>query len=391
MAFSKDPEELPVSALKLPGSGSRGRIGVLVLHGFLGSPISIEPWARGLHEADFTVSAPRLAGHGSSWQELNETTWQDWYESAEQAFLELKAQCESIFVAGFSMGGALALRLAEIRGSEIDGVIALNPSIGDDRLIFKAIPLLKYLVPTVKNGPSDIAKPGAPAHIYDRTPLRALDSLRALWRRVRPDLYLVDLPLMVAYSENDHTVNPKWAQYVLDNVYSPTVRELIFERSFHNVSLDYDAPELIAESIAFIEDVLTGALDDVAAEDFTDDELDDEAELINAEFESIVSHLNLDQSTGTTYLDELDARAEAERFIPPNPRIEPTDQRGRWAIAGLVGGPIYLLVEGLTGFDLFGFGPWPGICAFIGGVVMAIYKAAKPSTDGDDYDDGAVI
>lgn len=390
MAFAKDPADLPNLGLYLPGSGARARIGVLVLHGFLGSPISVAPWARGIHQADFTVSAPCLAGHGTTWQELGTTNWEDWYRSAEEAFLQLKEQCDTVFVAGFSMGGALALRLVQIRGSEIEGVIALNPSIGDDRFIFRLIPFLKFLIPAVKNGPSDIAQPGAPQHIYDRTPLKALDSLRALWRRVRPDLYLVDLPLMVAYSENDHTVDPKWSQHVLDNVYSPTVRELIFERSFHNVSLDYDAPELISESITFFEDVLTGALSD-DLDELVDDFADDETELINAEFDSIVSQLNLDQSTGSTYLDELDARAQAELFIPPNPRIAPTDQLGKIALGGLVGGPVYLIVEALTGFNLFGFGPWPGVLAFIGGVVTSIYKFAKPDDDPDTYDDGAVI
>ena len=44
----------------------------------------------------------------------------------------------------------------------------------------------------------------------------------------------------------------------------------------------------------------------------------DEEELIRSEFESIVSGLNLDQSTPSTYLDELD-RIDQEGFVPPNP------------------------------------------------------------------------
>jgi hypothetical protein len=44
----------------------------------------------------------------------------------------------------------------------------------------------------------------------------------------------------------------------------------------------------------------------------------DEEELIRSEFDSIVSGLNLDQSTPTTYLDELD-RIDQEGFIQPNP------------------------------------------------------------------------
>ena len=45
-----------------------------------------------------------------------------------------------------------------------------------------------------------------------------------------------------------------------------------------------------------------------------------EQELINAEFEAMVSGLNLDQSSPRTYLDELEAIEEsesAELYLPP--------------------------------------------------------------------------
>lgn len=46
----------------------------------------------------------------------------------------------------------------------------------------------------------------------------------------------------------------------------------------------------------------------------------DEQELINAEFEAMVSGLNLDQSSPRTYLDELEAiekSESAEIYLPP--------------------------------------------------------------------------
>ena len=45
------------------------------------------------------------------------------------------------------------------------------------------------------------------------------------------------------------------------------------------------------------------------------DEFDDE--LVNAEFESMVEGLSLDESSPTTYLDELDAFEDHNRFTPP--------------------------------------------------------------------------
>lgn len=50
------------------------------------------------------------------------------------------------------------------------------------------------------------------------------------------------------------------------------------------------------------------------------DDFDDE--LINAEFDSIVEGLSLDESTQSTYLDELENFEDENRFTPPNPKAK---------------------------------------------------------------------
>ena len=45
----------------------------------------------------------------------------------------------------------------------------------------------------------------------------------------------------------------------------------------------------------------------------------DEEELIRSEFESIVSGLSLDESSPTTYLEELDVIDQTQKFKAPNP------------------------------------------------------------------------
>jgi len=64
------------------------------------------------------------------------------------------------------------------------------------------------------------------------------------------------------------------------------------------------------------------------------------------------------------------------------------DQAARIAIACLLGGPAYLLLEYTTGFSFFGTGPWPGFLLFTGGVVASIIRLAR---NDDDYDDGAEV
>jgi hypothetical protein len=189
---------------------------------------------------------------------------------------------------------------------------------------------------------------------------------------------------MVSYSLNDHVVHPVCSETIIDNVYSADIREVVFEKSFHNVALDHDAELLNEESMEFILDVLSGELS--RGESIYES---DERELIDAEFDSIVSGLSLDESAPTTYLDELDARPnDPEGFIPPNPKLPIPDQISRLAMLGIVGGGAYMLFEIFTGIDLLGIGPWPGVLGFIGGVSTYIWRSARAD---DDFGDGVEL
>ena len=99
-----------------PYSHQGGPTGVLLCHGFTGSPGSLRPWAEYLADEGLTVSLPRLPGHGTTWQEMNRTRWEDWYAEVDRAFGELQATTDDIFLMGLSMGACLALRLAELHG-----------------------------------------------------------------------------------------------------------------------------------------------------------------------------------------------------------------------------------------------------------------------------------
>ena len=68
-----------------------GPTGVLLCHGFTGSPQSLRPWAEYLAKAGLSVSLPRLPGHGTTWQEMARTRWEDWFAEVDRAFDELQA------------------------------------------------------------------------------------------------------------------------------------------------------------------------------------------------------------------------------------------------------------------------------------------------------------
>ena len=53
----------------------------------------------------------RLAGHGTTPQDLNETKWQDWYKAVSDGVYRLQAGCDRVSIVGLSMGGLLTIKL----------------------------------------------------------------------------------------------------------------------------------------------------------------------------------------------------------------------------------------------------------------------------------------
>jgi carboxylesterase len=229
-----------------------GRTGVLLCHGFTGSPQSLRPWAEYLAAAGYTVSLPRLPGHGTTWQEMARTRWEDWYAEVDRAFDLLQSRTDEIFVMGLSMGGCLALRLAELRGAAVRGLVLVNPSVAADTRLFALAPVLKFIVRSLKGIGSDIKKDGAHEASYDRTPVKAAATLPGLWRITQQHLSDISQPVLVFRSATDHVVGPASLK-VLTAALAPAqleVREL--GNSYHVATLDNDAEAIFAGSAEFV-------------------------------------------------------------------------------------------------------------------------------------------
>ena len=243
---------MPVLPGAEPFSHAGTSTGVLLCHGFTGSPHSLRPWAQYLADAGLSVSLPRLPGHGTVWQEMARTRWEDWYAEVNRAFEELRGRSDQIFVMGLSMGGCLALRLAEVHGNSISGLVLVNPSVTADTKLFALAPVLKLIVPSVKGIASDIKKEGVTELGYDRVPVRAAATLPGLWRITRDRLGDITQPVLVYRSTEDHVVGDASVS-LLQAALPPrllTVREC--ENSFHVATLDNDAEAIFTGSLEFI-------------------------------------------------------------------------------------------------------------------------------------------
>jgi len=235
-----------------PLSRNDGSLGVLLSHGFTGSPASMRPWGHDLADRGYTVRVPRLPGHGTTWQELNAVGWDDWYGEVDRSLTELLDQCERVAVCGLSMGGSLALRLAEQRPDDVDAIVLVNPAIAINDPRMTLLPVLKHVVPSLPGIGNDIKKPDTDETGYSRTPLRALSSMLGGWRHVRTDLARVNAPLLVFRSVDDHVVDETSLGLIRAGVSSTIAEYVTLTNSFHVATLDFDAPLIFEQSAAFL-------------------------------------------------------------------------------------------------------------------------------------------
>jgi carboxylesterase len=241
------PAVLPgAEPIDLPG----GPVGVLLSHGFTGSTQSMRPWAEHLAGAGLTVVAPRLPGHGTTVADMNTTRFSDWYAEIERTFDDLQSRCETVFAMGLSMGGTLALRLAEERGDQVAGLVIVNAALSTERKDAKLLPLISKVLPSLKGIGSDIKKAGITELAYPKIPLKAAYSLQQAWPVVKRDLPRITCPVLAYRSAEDHVVEPLSGRQLLEGCVHAEERVLL--NSYHVATLDNDAPTIFAGSVEFV-------------------------------------------------------------------------------------------------------------------------------------------
>lgn len=187
---------------------------------------------------------------------MNNTVWQDWYAEIERTYRELEAKCDYVFVMGLSMGGSLALRLAEEKGAGISGIVIVNPAVHSERPDRHLLPVLRLVVPSFPGIVNDIKKPDQDEGGYTKLPLKAAYSLTHLWSAVKTDITKVDQPILVYRSADDHVVEPSNTAWVLANVASKDAEEVVLHDSYHVATLDNDAETIFSGSVEFVNRVM---------------------------------------------------------------------------------------------------------------------------------------
>ncbi len=231
-----------------------GPTGCLLIHGFTAVPAEMRWLGEYLAAQGHTVLGLRQTGHGTTPQDLQHATWQDWLSSAADAFHILQDQCERVFVMGLSMGGMTALNLAPL--FPLVGIVAMSTPVtykGDWRLNY--VDLIAPMMPFQKKKAADPQRAAlrAPDHYsYPVWPVRAVKQFMDYVQVTHALLPSIKTPILIAHSRRDDFIVPENAN-ILHNRIGSASKELLWLDKSDHILTEGPERELLFDKIqAFI-------------------------------------------------------------------------------------------------------------------------------------------
>jgi carboxylesterase len=250
---------------------------VLLLHGLQSSPAELQPLAKRLNQAGYTVHVPHIAGYGFMQGDTprSVTPWQDWHAKALAEFRALKQNHATVAVGGLCIGATLSMSIAAELGSEVSALTLLATTLWYDgwgipwyrfmryvgyyspvRYLYsyrerepfglKNEQLRKWIAREMSHKDSSIV--GA-----SKLNLPAIQEAERMIKRVKQALYKVTAPAIIIHAEEDDVASPRNAHYVAAHLGSKQVEKVILHNSYHMITVDNDREQVARETIRFFD------------------------------------------------------------------------------------------------------------------------------------------
>ncbi len=252
---------------------------VLLIHGLSSTPVELQPLAKRLHKAGYSVYAPYFKGY--SYQPGDDahsiTPWQDWHNQVLQVLHDLRGRYKTVSVSGLCMGAVLALSVAS-EDDDICGLSLLATTLYYDgwsipwyrfmlplgyytpfRYIYtyrerypfglKNVALRKWVEREMNTKTSSIA--GA-----SNLTLPAIHEGELLIKSVRQRLPQVTAPTLLIHAEEDDVSTPRSMEFVHKNIGAKKVHKIMLHDSYHMITLDNERERVADETIAFFNSLI---------------------------------------------------------------------------------------------------------------------------------------
>ncbi|MFP4637409.1 MAG: alpha/beta hydrolase [Spirochaetaceae bacterium] len=256
MRLARIPRETTVNPYGRPLFFDGGEEAILILHGFTGRTGEMSYMATRLNERGYTVSVPRLPGHGTNGQDFLQSDADQWLRHTIDAYLELRRRYRRVYVAGLSMGGLLALLIAS--RFDPDGVALCAPALRVTRrsIVFSPVVgrfVTRWSTPYEPDAEDPLERE-LQLEYYAYEWVRPAGELYRLMRRARRAVRSVAAPTLTVVSAADELVPPEVADFVARRV-PPTTRthRVLLTESDHVIVNGTERERVAAEVASWFE------------------------------------------------------------------------------------------------------------------------------------------
>lgn len=221
--------------------------GVLLIHGFTGTCAHMRPLADELAARGYTVRTINLPGHAMTESDMAKATWQQWLHAAKEAAHQMMQEVRVFTVAGLSMGGVLALLIAEQMKVDACVPISAPTAVQNRALPFAALAAPFY--PRIAWGSATDRHTYIDKNYdfgYSGFPTAKGADLNRLIKMAKRNLFNIQCPILAVQSDGDETIWEGSADAILEGVSSKIRRKLWLHGMPHVVTLTPEYPNIAA-------------------------------------------------------------------------------------------------------------------------------------------------
>ncbi len=221
--------------------------GILLIHGFTGTPSEMRFLGEYLRDKGYTVRGILLKGHGTTPEDMKKCSYRDWMRGAAEGYKSLKQECDEVFAVGLSMGGLLALYLA--RNYDVRGAVTLSAPIRIHGRTAAASFVERNFRTYILRCPE---KKNVNIISYEKSPIISVHNLFRLIRYVKENLVSIKKPVLIMQSYGDRTVSPLSANIIYNSIGSEDKSIIYLHKSGHVITCDNEKEQVFEEIYSFI-------------------------------------------------------------------------------------------------------------------------------------------
>lgn len=230
-------------------------VAILLVHGFAASSDELATLGQYLGGEGYACFAVQLAGHGTTPEEFQKTTWQDWYHSALGGLEQIRSwNPEKTILIGLSMGGLLSILMAA-KEEDIDGLVLIAPALKVPGFLFRLVPIVKYFI---KWKDVDIEEA---QRVYDvkrfklsKEPVSAYHELYKLQKAARDSMKHIKIPTLIIQGTDDKTIDPRSGEIAFNGILSEKKKLHMIEGAEHVITCHPTRHKVYPLILKFIRD-----------------------------------------------------------------------------------------------------------------------------------------